>query len=45
MQAGVDGYLVKPIGVAALIREIERALSQAAQRLTHGPDAFRPTSS
>lgn len=40
MQAGVDGYLVKPIGVAALIREIERALAQAAGRLTHGTDAL-----
>ncbi|MEO7359113.1 MAG: response regulator [Gemmatimonadaceae bacterium] len=32
MQAGVDGYLVKPIGVAALIREVERALEQATLR-------------
>ncbi|MEP6836315.1 MAG: response regulator [Gemmatimonas sp.] len=32
MQAGVDGYLVKPIGVAALIREVERALGQAISR-------------
>ncbi|MEO7360971.1 MAG: response regulator [Gemmatimonadaceae bacterium] len=28
-QAGGDGYLVKPIGVGALIREVERALSQS----------------
>lgn len=40
MQAGVDGYLVKPIGVVALIREIERALSMAAERLTRGTDAL-----
>lgn len=32
LQAGVDGYLVKPIGVAALIREVERALEQRASR-------------
>lgn len=32
VQAGVDGYLVKPIGVAALIREVERALEQATSR-------------
>jgi CheY-like chemotaxis protein len=32
MQAGVDGYLVKPIGVAALIREVQRALGQVAAR-------------
>lgn len=30
LQAGVDGYLVKPIGVAALIREVERALGEAS---------------
>lgn len=28
LDAGVDGYLVKPIGVTALIREVERALDQ-----------------
>ncbi|MGV3708213.1 MAG: response regulator [Gemmatimonas sp.] len=33
MQAGVDGYLVKPIAVAALIREVERALSQSGSRV------------
>jgi CheY-like chemotaxis protein len=40
LQAGVDGYLVKPIGVAALIREVERALMQAAERLSHATDAL-----
>lgn len=34
MEAGVDGYLVKPIGVAALIREVQRALEQATVRST-----------
>lgn len=34
IQAGVDGYLVKPIGVAALIREVERALGQSTLRST-----------
>lgn len=33
VQAGVDGYLVKPIGVAALIREVQRALEAVAPRI------------
>ncbi|MBC8086764.1 MAG: response regulator [Phycisphaerae bacterium] len=41
MQAGVDGYLVKPIGVAALIREVERALLHAAERLPHDTDPLQ----
>lgn len=32
LDAGVDGYLVKPIGVSALIREVERALDQSSSR-------------
>ncbi len=41
IQAGVDGYLVKPIGVTALIREVERALGQAAS----GQETSRPATS
>lgn len=32
LQAGVDGYLVKPIVSSVLVREIERALQQAHDR-------------
>lgn len=32
LDAGVDGYLVKPIGVAALIREVERAIGRSDER-------------
>lgn len=39
MQAGVDGYLVKPIGVAALIREVQRALGQVTARSAETSDA------
>ena len=40
MQAGVDGYLVKPIGVSALIREVERALDipRSAQHTRATPE-------
>lgn len=31
LEAGVDGYLVKPIGVVALVREVERALAHAVR--------------
>lgn len=30
LQAGVEGYLVKPIAAAALVREVERALENAS---------------
>ena len=39
IQAGVDGYLVKPIGVSALIREVERALGQATSPSPENSDA------
>ena len=32
LQAGVNGYLVKPISVAVLITEVERALGQSHSR-------------
>ena len=41
LQAGVDGFLVKPIGTAALIREVERALGQT---LSHPVEDSRAAS-
>ena len=37
LEAGMDGYLVKPIGVAALIREVQRALQAARSAIAPGP--------
>ncbi|MEP6779773.1 MAG: response regulator [Gemmatimonadaceae bacterium] len=34
VQAGVDGYLVKPIASSALVREVEQALKRARERHT-----------
>lgn len=36
-QAGVAGYLIKPIGSTALVREVERALRQASERQAKEP--------
>ncbi|MEP6762907.1 MAG: response regulator [Gemmatimonadaceae bacterium] len=42
VQAGVDGYLVKPIGSSALVREVQRALQSARQRHNKSDSTTEP---
>jgi CheY-like chemotaxis protein len=43
MQAGVEAYLVKPISSAALVREVERALTNAADRAANRKSSLPET--